>query len=243
VMQWREDNGVVDLMDLIHLANGPETAPEAVEQPQLLAQAKAVVSSLNNGSIYWHGLTKGGRPILWVRTNRKPWYPDTEADLKALIVMADIGISCMPKSITDFTVIAESTSPPPPHPGFLIQLLKTLVKGYPDRLSVLVSAPISSITQFVMKLLLPLMPGRLSSKVSLNSAEDVKSKLDEILLNGKDDIPNFFGGTVDQDKFYPDEYSCPNRGEGSLKFDIFGMISRLEKARDDYESSQSDKSD
>ena len=56
--------------DLVKLANGPETAPEAVENPEDLAKAKALVSSLNNGSVYWHGFTKTGEPVLWVRCNR-----------------------------------------------------------------------------------------------------------------------------------------------------------------------------
>lgn len=153
--------------------------------------------------------------------------------------MADIGISCMAKEITDFVVIAESTSPPPPHPGFLVSLMKGLVKGYPDRLNYLISAPVSSIAQFAMKLLLPLMPGRLAPKFALMDSNAVVQKFEELLLNGKDDIPTYFGGSVDHDKFYPDEYNCPNRGEGSLKFDFFGMISRLEKARDEYEASHS----
>lgn len=236
VMEWREQAGAPDLIDLVHLANGPETAPEAVEQPERLAEAKAIATSLNTGSLYWHGFTKDGHPILWLRTNRKPWYPDVDADVKALILLADAGISCMPKHITDFVCISDSTSPPPPNPSFMIAMLKALVRGYPDRLNMLVSAPISSIVQFVMKLLLPLMPGRLSSKVNLMDSETAKVKLEEMLLNGKEDIPTYFGGTCDHDKYYPEESVCPNRGKGSLKFDYFGMVERMEAAKKDFEA-------
>jgi len=234
VMEWRQEVGAPQLIDLVHLANGPETAPEAVEQPQKLVLAKAVATSLNYGSLYWHGYTKDGRPILWIRTNRKPWYPNVDAELKALILMSDAGISSMPLHVTDFVCISDSTSPPPPNPAFMIGMLKGLVRGYPDRLNLLVSAPISSIIQFVMKLLLPLMPGRLANKVCLMDSQTIIPKLEELLLNGKDDIPTFFGGTADHDQYYPDEYNCPNRGEGCLKFDYFGMVERLEKARDEY---------
>lgn len=239
VMEWREQAGAPELIDLVHLANGPETAPEAVEQPARLAEAKAISTSLNTGSFYWHGFTKDGHPILWLRTNRKPWYPDVDADVKSLILLADAGISSMPKHITDFVVVSDSSSPPPPNPSFMIAMLKALVRGYPDRLKMIVSAPISSIVQFVMKLLLPLMPGRLSSKVQLMDSEKAIPKLEELLLNGKDDIPTFFGGTADHDKFYPEETTCPNRGTGSLKFDFFGMVERLEQARKDYEAQSS----
>lgn len=92
------------------------------------------------------------------------------------------------------------------------------------------------------------MPGRLSSKVVLIGAEDVTEKLGEILLNGKDDIPTFFGGPVDHDKLYPPEESLASSWlmggaaddkPGILKFDYFGMVERLEKEVKDYEEKKS----
>ena len=236
VMLWREQTGATELEDDLRLANGPESAPEAIENAARLAKAKAMNVSLNYGSTYWHGFTKDGHPILWVRTNRKPWYPDTDAEVNALILLADAGIRCMPDGVTDFVVIADSASPPPPNPAFMIKLLKALVKGYPDRLSVLISAPISSIVQFVMNLLLPLMPGRLASKVILKGANDAK----EILLTVIDEaqIPTFLGGEANHDEFYPDEGYCPNRGQGNLKFDYFGMCERLEAGKEEWVKQQ-----
>jgi len=234
VMRWRAEAGAPDMEDLVRLANGPETAPEAVEDPERLAKAKALANSLNNGSLYWHGYTKDGRPILWIRTNRKPWYPDVDAEVDALILLADAGIRCMPEGVTDFVCVSENSYPPPPNPTFMIKMLKALVRGYPDRLHLLLSAPVVSIIQFVMNLLLPLMPGRLASKVVLLGADEMKSHLTELLQNGAHDIPTFFGGPVDHDKYYPDEGYCPNRGKGTLKFDYFGMVERLEKQKEEY---------
>lgn len=234
VMQWREEAGAPEMEELVALANGPETAPEALEDPEKLAKAKGLVNSLNNGSLYWHGFAKDGRPILWIRTNRKPWYPDVDAEVNALILLADAGIRCMPDGITDFVCISESSYPPPPNPTFMIKVLKALVRGYPDRLFLLFSAPVSSIVQFVMNLLLPLMPGRLASKVVLLQTEEAQKKLKEILLHGADDIPTFFGGPADHDKIFPEESYCPNRGKGSLKFDYFGMCERLKAAQKEY---------
>jgi len=238
VMEWREESGAPDLMEFIHLANGSEYAPEAVEQPQRLSRAKAVATSLNNGSFYWHGLSKDGHPILWLRCDRKPWYPDVDADLKALMILADAGIASMPKRVTEFICISDSSSPPPPNPSFMIGLLKTLVRGYPDRLHMLCSAPVGSIIQFVFKLLKPIMPGRLASKIFLMNSDDITAKLEGILLNGKADIPTHFGGPANHDKYYPQESLCPNRGKGSLKFDYFGMVERLEQAKKDFEASK-----
>mmetsp|Transcript_4105 Transcript_4105/g.5389 ORF Transcript_4105/g.5389 Transcript_4105/m.5389 type:complete len:340 (-) Transcript_4105:136-1155(-) len=238
LMEWRAEAGASTMEDMIALANGPPTAPEAVENPQKLVKAKAIVQALNVGSMYWHGYTKEGRPIMWIRTNRKPWYPDVDAEVDALILMADAGIRAMPEGITDFICIAESSYPPPPNPTFLVNVLKALVRGYPDRLKLLVSAPVSSIVQFVMNLLLPLMPGRLASKILLLGTDESKSKLQELLLNGEDDIPVFLGGMANHDEFYPDESKCPNRGMGNLKFDYYGMTERMADSKKEYEDLQ-----
>lgn len=238
VMQWRAEHGAPEMEDLIKLANGSPAAAAAVEQPDKLKKAKALVNSLNTGSSYWHGLTKDGRPILWIRTNRKPWYPDIDAEANALIALADAGIKAMPPGVTDFVCISESSYPPPPNPSFMITILQALVKGYPDRLYLLYSAPVSSIIQFVMNLLLPLMPGRLASKIILLGQDVVKERLCELLMHGEDDIPTYFGGPADHDKYYPDESKCPNRGEGTLKFDYFGMVKRLDEAKKEYMSKE-----
>lgn len=237
-MEWREEAGAPEMEDLVKLANGPDTDTKAVEKPESLQKAKALAASLNTGSLYWHGFAKDGRPILWLRTSRKPWYPDVEADVNALILLADAGIRCMPKGVTDFYCIADSASPPPPNPTFMVRTLKALVKGYPDRLHLLISAPISSIIQFVMNLLLPLMPGRLASKVCLSDVQTCKEKLVGLLEHGEDDVPTFFGGTADHDVYYPEDGNCPNRGQGSLKFDYFGMMERLEKAKALFEENK-----
>ena len=237
VMKWRQESGATDLLDKLKLANGPDNAPEAVAQPDALREGKAMVTLLNCGGCYWHGVTNTGKPILWIRTNRLPWYPDVDAFVNALILLADTGISLMTSHTTDFVVFAETSTPPPPHPTFLVNLLRTLVKGYPDRLNTLMSAPTSSIMQFVMNLLMPLMPNRLSQKFFFLGAEESKKKMAEMLQNGEDDIPTFFGGKCDHDKLYPTEYYCPNRGKGILKFDFFGMMERLKEERDKFEAS------
>ena len=144
----------------------------------------------------------------------------------------------MPEGVTDFVVISDSSSPPPPVPSFMINVLKALVRGYPDRLNVLLSAPVSSIIQFVMNLLLPLMPGRLAGKFILKDLDDAQSLMKDWLMHGEDDIPKFFGGTADHDALYPEEYYSENRGQGCLKFDYFGMVERLQASAKEWEEMQ-----
>lgn len=138
----------------------------------------------------------------------------------------------MPNGVTDFVVIADSNSPPPPNPTFMLNLLSALVKGYPDRLNHLVSCPVGTVIQTVMKLLLPLMPQRLASKIVLIGQDDATSKLSKILLNGERDIPSFLGGTANHDQYYPDGGSYPDK---VLKFDIDGMVHRLNAAVTEFD--------
>lgn len=241
VMQWRAIAGAPAMEDLVALAARPATAPDAVEQPEKYTKAVAMVKALNNGSLYWHGFTVDGRPVLWIRTNRKPWYPDVDAEVNALILMADAGIRAMPAGVTDFCVVAESSYPPPPNPSYMISVLKALVRGYPDRLHLLYSAPVSSIVQFVVNLLLPLMPGRLASKVCLLGIDDARVTLTRLLHGGAAALPDFFAGpnaagvAVSHDALYPEEAKCAvKEGGGMLKFDYYGMVERLHAARDEY---------
>jgi hypothetical protein len=97
---------------------------------------------------------------------------------------------------------------------------------------------VSSIVQFVMNLLLPLMPGRLASKVVLLDMQGIKPKLTDLLMHGEEDIPKFFNGPADHDALYPEESMSENRGQGTLKFDWYGMVERLEAAKKEYEASK-----
>lgn len=155
--------------------------------------------------------------------------------MNALIILAEEGIKVMPEGITDFVVLSDSNSPPPPNPQFMMNLLDALVKGYPDRLQLLISCPVGSIIQFVMNLLLPLMPGRLASKIVLVSQDDSKGKLGGILLNGEEDIPTFLGGTKDHEQMYPKSGKFSDR---TLTFDFEGMKERLAKSVEEFKSKQ-----
>jgi len=233
LLQWRSENAV-GLDKSLDLVSEDRCKTAEIEEPQKYERAMALATTLNYGSMYWHGLDKDGRPILWLRCGRMPWYPDVDAQVKALILLADAGIAKMGKGITDFVVISDSNSPPPPNPQFMISLLQGLVKGYPDRLHMLISAPVGSIIQFVMKLLLPLMPGRLAGKIILVGEEETNNRLGSILQGGEADIPTFLGGSCDHDTLYPVAGTFPNR---NLKFDYARMVKRLKEAVDgfDYE--------
>jgi hypothetical protein len=144
----------------------------------------------------------------------------------------------MSEGVTDFVVVSDSSSPPPPNPQFMIGLLGALVKGYPDRLNELISCPVGKIIATVMSILLPLMPSRLASKIILVGEEESKAKLSTYLLNGEADIPNFLGGTADHDIYYPKDGAFPNK---TLTFDYEGMVERLTKATNEFNKSKAKK--
>ena len=95
-----------------------------------------------------------------------------------------------------------------------------------------------TIIQTVMKLLLPLMPSRLSSKIVLIGEEEGKEKLGKILLGGETDVPSFMpNGTNDHDELYPEGGKFQGDAGQILKFDWDGMIDRL---KDDVKQFQED---
>lgn len=230
LLKWREEN-VVGLKDMLDMVKEYDATGKVAEDSEKFTKAKALATSLNTGSMYWHGLDKQGRPVLWIRTDRMPWYPDVEAQVNALVLLADAGISKMPKGVTDFVVASDSHSPPPPNPQFMINLLSALVKGYPDRLFELVSCPVGNIIKMVMSILLPLMPSRLASKIILIGEEESKERLSKLFLNGEEDIPVFLDGTADHDQYYPKEGKFTDK---TLTFDYDGMLERLESAYKEF---------
>jgi hypothetical protein len=54
-----ESRAEAQMENLVELANGPDTAPEAVEVPVV----KALVTSLNTNSMYWHGARGTSHPL------------------------------------------------------------------------------------------------------------------------------------------------------------------------------------
>jgi hypothetical protein len=237
-MNWRKEKQVPQLSHLVTLANMSETEALAfTSSAKTIARAKAMVTSLNMGSIYWHGLTKTGQPILWFRASRLPWFPNVDGQVDTLAMLADIGIQDgMPKGITDFVVMCHFDGSPPPHPTFAYRMVDGLTKGYPDRMGKLVGAPVSSIVMAFDNLTRPIMPARVAQKLSLLSIELCKERLANLLLNGEDDLPTFFGGSnKDHDKYYPEQKYAPNRGKGFLTFDFYGCKARLKKQKRSFE--------
>ena len=234
VLEWRRKNHSPDLPHWMELAKDHTTQPESIVDSHIWTRIQALTSTLNTNSTYFHGHTRDGRPIMWVRVGRKHRWPDVDGEIHALGVLFDAAISHgMPNHNTDFCVIAHVTNPPPPHPKCGFRMLQGLVEGYPDRMHVLMASPVSRIVEVLMGWLLPFMPGRLAEKFVFLSLDHMKERLEEVMP--VEDIPTFFGGTANHDLYYPQERDCPTRGDGILKFDYFGLIQRLQQQKEDFE--------
>jgi len=127
-----------------------------------------------------------------IRTDRKPWFVgDIEAELKYHSHMLDV--ACRGHK-SDFIVICDCVSPPPPAINFLLALKDMFIRGYPDRLYKAYTAPSGKIISSTMNTIMPLLPGSLSDKLLfVSDVNEMKLLLSEILLNGENDVPSFFG--------------------------------------------------
>ena len=57
-------------------------------------------AALNKNAMYVHGYSKLGMPIVWLRTDRKPWFvKDVQSEILAYVAIADIAIKCMPEGV------------------------------------------------------------------------------------------------------------------------------------------------
>lgn len=135
LLKWREESGAIEVFELLELSKksigqAREDGCSDVDYDK----AVKLANTLNTNSVYVHGYDIEGRPVIWLRCNRKPWMiPDVAAEVALYILLSDFAISVMPEGITDFVVVSDSSSPPPPSPSFLVSTLKGVVKGYPDR--------------------------------------------------------------------------------------------------------------
>ena len=206
VLQWRQDNKLHELSPLIDLAissstppsspKSPTSSPTSSSSPIQLIRAQTTVGALNRGSLYWHGLTKDGRPILWFRANRLPWFPNVQAQINALILLADLGIEHgMPTGRSEFVVLCHCENSPPPHPKFAYQPIQALTNGYPDRIHQLWTVPVSGIVDAFIGMIKPLLPERLSNKlIFVSDMEQCRDQLvNEVLWNGKRRFADLFG--------------------------------------------------
>lgn len=111
-------------------------------------------------------------------------------------------------------------------------MINALVGGYPDRVGRIIISPVSTIVEAFFKMVVPLMPGRLAKKIVFLNMEHCQQFFANEIFE-LEELPDFLGGpNMHHDTYFP---QFP-RGNNVLKFDFFGMISRLEQEKAKFES-------
>ena len=104
------------------------------------------------GSIYWHGYTSTGHPILWVRSKLKDWDRLTiEDEVYLHLRILDEGLKLLPEGIHTFVIISDASGLgiKQTNPTLMRQLLNLLLKVYPDRLEALHAGPVNPVLRYV----------------------------------------------------------------------------------------------
>ncbi len=161
--------------------------------------------ALSNNSLYVRGLCKTGEAVIWCQPTLKPYIiNDAAAELQSFACIADAAIATMPPGVTEFVVVVDASSLPAPAPAFLIQLLRSMSAGYPDRLAKLYFSPTSIMMQKILTYAQPLLSSRFLSKLkSFTTHEELNAVLSEVLLDGIGAVPSFLGGPAS----HPDSFN------------------------------------
>ena len=150
-----------------------------------------------DGAVYWKGVDKQGRPILWEKFSAIDWARgfDSARKIRIYVLLFEACFAAMPKGVSTFTVVAD-TSGIPNHravtkPSFFTGIAQLFVKAFPDRLGFFLgkSSPAMS---FCLRVVSPILPSSVSTKMVFPS--DFEGNLVENLAD-EDDLPQWAGGT------------------------------------------------
>ena len=199
-LSWREEVGVPALL-------APGEGSRAFD-PQLLPH-------LLEGSIYWYGVDKCGRPILWERFDRFDWKQlDAETKIRFYVLLFEACFLAMPFASdaalaamhstphcavqSKFCVVAETSGidyfNALQSPSFFLRAAGLFNDAFPDRLGYFV-AKSSGFSSAVMRICKPILPEQLREKVELLADKEFTKRLvEDVLLNGEEDLPDYFGG-------------------------------------------------
>jgi hypothetical protein len=147
--------------------------------------------------VYWHGVDTLGRPILWENFGAMDFRNfDSARKIRFYILLFEAVYKVMPEGVTQFTVVADSKSLPYARaltkPAFFLGMASLFVKAFPDRLGFFLAKG-NSVAQALLKLMKPVLPASIKSKMLLPS--NFEEELIRILPNGERDVPDWLGGT------------------------------------------------
>ena len=146
----------------------------------VVAAGEGVMAQLCEEALYMYGYDRNGHPLFWVRPHLKDYKKmDVEKEIIVHILLLELGIKSLPKGMTTFVLVAETgkLGMRDFSPALMKGLINLLTSGYPDRLEGLYAGPINFVVRMMYKVLSPIVPARLLSKVHL--MDSLKSHLKE----------------------------------------------------------------
>ena len=81
LLEWRDESGATRVPEFISLARRYTSPLPSPSDDKITTQLSA---ALNKNAMYVHGYSKLGMPIVWLRTDRKPWFvKDVQSEILA----------------------------------------------------------------------------------------------------------------------------------------------------------------
>ena len=154
--------------------------------------------------MYWYGVDKEGRPILWERFSLFDWKKfNGKRKVLYYTTLFEGMWSQMPEGTNEINVVAMTEGIPylraMAYPSFLLSVAKLFIAAFPDRLGAF-SAQTTPVVTAVMKILSPILPASIAGKMQFFTRKaHVEHLVNEVLANGRADLPDFLGGPAIHD--------------------------------------------
>mmetsp|Transcript_12973 Transcript_12973/g.19453 ORF Transcript_12973/g.19453 Transcript_12973/m.19453 type:complete len:285 (-) Transcript_12973:130-984(-) len=184
---WRKENNISELV-----------------QANILGTDKEFLEDVAEKSLYWYGVDRQGRPILWEIFERFDWKNlNTERKLKYYMLLFETIFHVMPPEIDSVCVVAITDGIPYLRainkPRFFFDVAKLFTKVFPDRLGGFYGLA-NAATLAVFQLLKPVLPAKVRNKMQFYNREKMRQELLHNLLPEGEDLPDFLGGSVIHDE-------------------------------------------
>ena len=185
---------------------------------------------LRAGFLYWKGLDKQGRPVIWNHSGGFD-FRDLESEddfIRAVATCIEVGVLATDDVDQGRLTYVECTDglnvanfPLGPAWRVLRGVITGFIQGFPERGATFLIAPTTFVNQILFALASPVLPKSLATRIQLVDDASARENVAD-LLGDPDAVPTFFGG--------PLTHSLPRDAHGDL--DLVTMLKDLLKAKD-----------